>query len=215
MDEKERQLDREPQAQESAAPEAQTGPEAAGEEQGGKTTPQAEAYYTMRSLVGVLVVLALVFTFVGRLILVDGISMEPTLIDGEMMVVRSLGCTLEQGDIVVLAKDGFHNGDAIVKRVIAVGGQTVDIDYGTSTVYVDGVVLDEPYIKEAMRDPGLVNSNMTITSVTVPEGSIFVLGDNRNNSTDSRHVQVGTIDERYVLGKAVLVLFPLDRIGPI
>ena len=107
------------------------------------------------------------------------------------------------------------DGDAIVKRCIATEGQTVEIDYVTGTVTVDGVVLDESYIKEAMRDPGLVNSNMTITSVTVPEGSIFVLGDNRNNSTDSRHVQVGTIDERYVLGKAVLVLFPLDRIGPI
>ena len=208
MDEKERQLDREPQAQESAAPEAQTGPEAAGEEQGGKTTPQAEAYYTMRSLVGVLVVLALVFTFVGRLILVDGISMEPTLIDGEMMVVRSLGCTLEQGDIVVLAKDGFHNGDAIVKRVIAVGGQTVDIDYGTSTVYVDGVVLDEPYIKEYM----IQQPYQTITSVTVPEGSIFVMGDNRNNSDDSRDETLGVVDERLVIGEAVLVLFPFNRI---
>ena len=208
MDEKERQLDREPQAQEPAAPEAQTAPEAAGEEQGGKTTPQAEAYYTLRSLVGVLVVLALVFTFVGRLILVDGISMEPTLIDGEMMVVRSLGCTLEQGDIVVLAKDGFHNGDAIVKRVIAVGGQTVDIDYGTSTVYVDGVALDEPYIKEYM----IQQPYQTITSVTVPEGSIFVMGDNRNNSDDSRDETLGVVDERLVIGEAVLVLFPFNRI---
>ena len=208
MDEKERQLER-AEDQASAGLRDRPGWKAEGDrQQEEKTTPQAEAYYTLRSLVGVLVALALVFTFVGRLILVDGISMEPTLVDGEMMVVRSLGCTLEQGDIVVLAKDGFHNGDAIVKRVIAVGGQTVDIDYGTGAVYVDGTALDEPYIKDYM----IQQPYQTITSVTVPEGSIFVMGDNRNNSDDSRDEDLGVVDERLVIGEAVLVLFPFDRI---
>ena len=174
-------------------------------------------FYWLQALVVALVALTVVFTFFGRIVVVVGQSMEPTLSNGELLIIQSVEYEPRQGDIVVLNKytSSVLDGDAIVKRCIATEGQTVEIDYVTGTVTVDGVVLDEPYIKEAMRDPGLVNSNMTITSVTVPEGSIFVLGDNRNNSTDSRHVQVGTIDERYVLGKAVLVLFPLDRIGPI
>ena len=174
-------------------------------------------FYWLQALVVALVALTVVFTFFGRIVVVVGQSMEPTLSNGELLIIQSVGYEPRQGDIVVLNKytSSVLDGDAIVKRCIATEGQTVEIDYVTGTVTVDGVVLDEPYIKEAMRDHGLVNSNMTITSVTEAEGSILVLGDTRNNSTDSRHVQVGTIDERYVLGKAVLVLFPLDRIGPI
>jgi len=167
-----------------------------------------EAYFTMKSLVGVLAVLVLVFTFVGRLIVVDGASMEPTLLDREMLVVRSIAYTPKQGDIVVLAKDGFHNGDAIVKRVIATGEQHVEIDYGMGEVRVDGVPLDEPYIKEFM----IQQYYQTITDIVVPKGSIFVMGDNRNNSDDSRDAALGTVDARLVLGKAVLILFPFNKI---
>lgn len=168
----------------------------------------AELYYTARTLVRVLVVLVLVFTFVGRLIIVKGISMEPTLYDGEVLVVRSIAYTPKQGDIVILAKDDFHDGDAIVKRVIAVENQTVTIDYGTNTVAVDGVALDEPYIKEYMRQ----QYYQEITHVTVPEGSVFVMGDNRNNSDDSRNPDLGVVDSRLVLGEAMLVIFPLNKI---
>ena len=167
-----------------------------------------EVYFTMKSLVGVLVVLVLVFTFVGRLIVVDGASMEPTLLDREMLVVRSIGYAPKQGDIVVLAKDGFHNGDAIVKRVIATENQRVEIDYGAAEVRVDGVPLDEPYIKEFM----IQQYYQTITDIVVPEGSIFVMGDNRNNSDDSRDEALGTVDARLVLGKAVFILFPFNQI---
>lgn len=170
-------------------------------------TPQAEVYFTMQSLVGVLVALVLVFTFIGRLILVDGDSMVPTLLDGEMMVVRSIGYTPARDDIVVLAKEGFHDGEAIVKRIIAVGGQTVDIDYGSCTVYVDGVALEEDYIKEYM----LQQPWQTTTHVTVPEGSIFVMGDNRNSSDDSRNPLLGAVDTRLVIGEAVLVVFPFSQ----
>lgn len=173
-----------------------------------KEESKKELYYTARSLVSVLVVLVLVFTFVGRLILVKGASMEPTLLDGEMLVVRSIGYTPAEGDIVILAKDSFHDGDAIVKRVIATGGQSVEIDYASSTVYVDGVALDEPYIKEYMKQ----QYYQDITSVTVPEGSIFVMGDNRNNSDDSRDSTLGVVDERLVLGEALLVIFPFNKI---
>ena len=172
-----------------------------------KTDNKTEFYYTVKSLTTVLVVLVLVFTFVGRIILVDGASMEPTLLDGEVMLVRSLGYSPKQGDVVVLAKDGFHNGDAIVKRVVATGGQQVEIDYTAGAVFVDGVQLDEPYIKEFM----VQQYYQTLDNLTVPEGSIFVMGDNRNNSDDSRNVQLGTVEEKLVLGEAMLVLFPFSR----
>ena len=93
----------------------------------------------------------------------------------------------------------------------AVGGQTVDIDYESNTVYVDGVVLDEPYILEPMRE---LPSNFA-THVVVPEGSIFVMGDNRNNSTDGRSPELGVVDERCVLGRALFVLLPFQDIGPV
>ena len=126
-----------------------------------------EAYFTVKSLVGVLAVLVLVFTFIGRLIVVDGASMEPTLLDREMLVVRSIAYTPRQGDIVVLAKDGFHNGDAIVKRVIATGEQHVEIDYGMGEVRVDGVPLDEPYIKEpTWTAEGIQSWGITATTRT-------------------------------------------------
>ena len=106
----------------------------------------------------------------------------------------------------------------IVKRVIATGGQTVDIDYGTSTVYVDGVALDEPYIREPMGvpyTPSAYDSTGVQTHWEVPEGSIFVMGDNRNKSTDSRDARLGAIDEDYVLGKVVCGLWPPSKIGPL
>ena len=99
----------------------------------------------------------------------------------------------------------------IVKRVIAVGGQTVNIDYTENTVYVDGVALDEPYINELMEDLG----PESITHAEVPEGSIFVMGDNRNHSSDSRSPRLGFVDERYVLGRALMVLLPFQDFGVI
>ena len=105
----------------------------------------------------------------------------------------------------------FLEGEAIVKRVIALEGQTVDIDYDAGTVAVDGQVLDEPYILEEMLWPS--SSHMQETHFEVPEDSIFVMGDNRNGSTDSRHEWLGAIDEDYILGQAVAVLWPLGRIG--
>ena len=109
--------------------------------------------------------------------------------------------------------DQLLHSKAIVKRVIATGGQTVDIDYTTGSVYVDGELLDEPYLREEMTVP--FDPMMQESHWEVPEHSIFVMGDNRNRSTDSRHQLVGPIDEDYVLGKVVFVLWPLDRFGSI
>lgn len=175
-----------------------------------KRALKRELYFWLGTAAAVLIALILVFTFVGRVIVVDGISMLPTLEHGDLMLVQGVGYTLEQGDVVVLTKE-FEDADGpIVKRVIATGGQHVEIDYAAGTVTVDGEVLDEPYLNGAMEEPWYEN----LTSVDVPESAIFVLGDNRNESSDSRNVTLGAVDERYVLGRVVWVLFPFRNFGP-
>lgn len=166
-------------------------------------------YNWLEALVWVPIALTLVFTFFGRITPVDGISMLPTLQARDVMLIQSLGYTPRQGDVVVLTKPFATITGPIVKRVVAVGGQQVDIDYAAGTVSVDGVVLDEPYLLEGMAEPWYENH----TSVVVPDGSIFVMGDNRNHSADSREERLGYIHEDYVLGKAALALWPLDRVG--
>ena len=154
-----------------------------------------EAYEWLQILIVALVTIILVFTFVGRITPVVGESMLPTLHE----------------DIVVLTKEFDAARGPIVKRIIAVEGQTVDIDYQTGTVYVDGEALDEPYLNEPMEEPWYED----LTSVTVPEGSVFVMGDNRNHSNDSRDVTLGTVDTRYLLGKAEFICFPFSDFGRI
>lgn len=169
-----------------------------------------DLFFWLQALVMALVALTLVFTLVGRVIGVDGGSMEPTLHEHDMLLLQSVGYRPAQGDVVVLTKSSFLP-QPIVKRVIATGGQRVDIDYAAGTVSVDGVVLDEPYINEWMREPEFAH----ISSVEVPEGSIFVMGDNRNHSSDSRDVRLGLVDERYVLGRALFIVLPFDHFGAI
>ena len=170
-----------------------------------------DLYFWLQALVAALVLLILVFTFVGRIIGVSGSSMVPTLHNGDMLLLQSIGYTPKQGDVVVLTKEFDAADGPIVKRVIATGGQHVVIDYAAGTVTVDGVVLDEPYINEPMEQP----MGESLTDVVVPEGSIFVMGDNRNHSSDSRDVTLGTVDERYVLGRAIWVLLPFQDFGAI
>ena len=169
-------------------------------------------YFWLQAAVSALVCILLLFTFVGRGVGVVGSSMVPTLHEGDMMLVRSLGYTPKNGDVVVLTKRTFME-EPIVKRVIATGGQTVSIDYASNTVYVDGVALQEPYINEPMLIPA--SATMSITEVEVPEGYLFVMGDNRNASTDSRDVRVGLIDQQEVLGQAVMILLPFSDFGVI
>lgn len=177
----------------------------------------SDLFEWLQLLMGCVLVAVVLFNCFARLTRVDGNSMNNTLKDGEMMLIWSLGYQPQQGDIVVLNKtdqvtDQLLHSKAIVKRVIATGGQTVDIDYSTGTVYVDGEPLDEPYIKEEMYLPA--NPMMYNTHWEIPEGSVFVMGDNRNASTDSRHDMVGPIDEDYILGKVVFALWPLEKFGP-
>ena len=180
-----------------------------------------DLYEWTQALVCSVLAVVLLFTFVVRLIGVDGHSMVPTLQDGDrLLVLNSLwDSDYEYGDIVVLRKESFLE-EPIVKRVIATEGQTVDIDFASGNVYVDGELLEEDYINE----PTYVEEG-TEFPLTVPEGSIFVMGDNRNHSSDSRSSDLGTVDTRYVIGRAVFLLFPgadedtanrdFGRIGPI
>ncbi len=197
-------------------PRPEEDPEAEQEEAEAPSRPGAALFECLQMVLGCVLAAILIFNCLARLIRVEGHSMDNTLQDGELMLVWSLGYRPGQGDIVVLNKTtaeflGGEGGEAIVKRVIALGGQTVDIDYGAGTVYVDGRALDEPYIKEEMARPS--NPDKQNTHWEVPEGSVFVMGDNRNNSTDSRHELLGPIDEGYLLGKVVLALWPPAKIG--
>lgn len=161
-------------------------------------------YDWVQALVCSVLSVVLIFTFLVRLIGVDGHSMVPTLQDQDrLLVVTSiLDHTYRSGDVVVLRKASFLQ-EPIVKRIIATAGQTVDIDFDTGSVFVDGKLLNEPYINELT-----LAKEGTIFPLTVPQGSVFVMGDNRNHSSDSRDSRLGTVDTRYILGKAVFLLFP-------
>lgn len=159
----------------------------------------------VHDLMCMLLVVMLLFLMVFRVILVTGDSMFTTLWDGDyLLLVSELFCGApEPGDIVVISKQSFDNGSPIVKRVIATEGQTVDIDFESGTVYVDGKALREPYIHNETT-----NEEGTVFPLTVAENCIFVLGDNRAVSLDSRSPQIGQIDRREVLGRALFLMIP-------
>ena len=192
------------------------------QEQERKTVQGRDLYEWIQSLVGSVLVVVAIFTFGIRMLGVDGHSMLNTLQHGDrLMVVNPIFYhDYKYGDIVILRKTGVFDNEPIVKRVIATGGQTVDIDFSEGVVYVDGEALEEDYIREPTY-----TAEGTEFPLTVPEGSIFVMGDNRNHSSDSRSSDLGTVDTRYVIGKAVFLLFPgadeatgqrdFGRIGPI
>lgn len=161
------------------------------------------------SAVTAVVIAILLCAFVIRPIFVVGSSMVPTLEERDLILVSKLFYQPRYGDVVVLRKDSFMKNN-IVKRVIATEGQTVDIDFVEGVVYVDGTALDEPYVNSLTLDP----EDFT-EPVTVPEGSVFVMGDNRNRSTDSRSARLGCVDERLVVGKALLRVTPLNKFGRI
>ena len=159
----------------------------------------------------VVALVMIIFTLVCRIYIVDGPSMNSTLAHGDRMLVSQLFYTPKQGDIVCFVAEN-HQQKVLVKRVIAVAGQTVDItpDYKVS---VDGEILDEPYI-DPHRDhcydmthaAGCTHPAGVEFPYTVKEGEVFVLGDNRDNSTDSR--QLGAVEEKYLLGKMLLRIWP-------
>ena len=170
-----------------------------------------EAYLSLFDLARMLAVITLMFVFFFRVNGVSGSSMYPTLVDKDYLVLESnfLYRNARQGDIVVLYTPPFSDNDELlVKRVIAVGGQTVDIDFNAGVVYVDGQALDERYTFEPTYLSYAEYGKALDYPVTVPEGELFVMGDNRNHSEDSRFSDVGCVKKEAVLGKVLLVIFP-------
>lgn len=186
------------------------GKHAKGKKEKEKTSVKKELYDWLQCVMSALMACVLVFVFFARMIGVVGDSMTNTLHDGDRIIISNLFYTPEQGDIVVLRKESFRE-QAIVKRVIAVEGQTVSFDFNQGIVYVDGKALDEPYI----REPTYTSIDFTEDEVTVPEGCVFVLGDNRNGSTDSRDNRIGFVDTRCIIGRLLLRVFPLDDFGTV
>jgi signal peptidase I len=164
----------------------------------------------------------LLFTFIFRIVSIDGDSMNDTLIDGERVIISNLFYTPKRGDIVVISRNTDNRIDRdseepIIKRVIATEGQLVDIDFTTGKVYVDGQLLDEPYIKDyAIEQYSTVDSYGVQFPLRVEENCVFVMGDNRRESLDSRSPQIGNngqINTKYILGRAILRVYPFNKIG--
>lgn len=161
----------------------------------------------LENLVQVMVVFVFLMTFIFRVVTVDGQSMENTLFNQDRLIILRWHYVPKNGDIVVI-KQGEMLDKPIVKRVIATEGQKLDIDFDAGTVTVDGVTLNESYIKERMY----VRGNAKIPSV-IPQGYSFVMGDNRNHSADSRFNEIGLIPHKNIVGRASFRIFPFNRIG--
>ena len=159
----------------------------------------------VRDLVYLLGVILVAFLIFFRVVVVSGPSMQNTLVDGDylLLVGKPFYTEPAQGDIIVAAKDSYGGGTPIVKRIIATEGQVVDINFETGAVTVDGKMLDEPYIKNLTK-----LSEGMVFPLKVEEGCVFVMGDNRMNSKDSRDPVIGLIDTREILGKAVILFLP-------
>ena len=166
----------------------------------------------LRDVAYLVTAVVLVFSLCFRVVIVSGPSMKNTLVDGDWLLL--LGNTFyndpARGDIVVVSKDSYDDGTPIIKRVIALEGQKVDIDFESGIVYVDDVALEEPYIRTVTTTPEGVEF-----PVTVPGGCVFVLGDNRDNSRDSRYPAIGMVDTREILGKAIFLFFPGNEKGAV
>ncbi len=187
-----------------------------------KSSPVSTIFDYVEIVVFSICAVLLVFTLIGRLCRVNGSSMRETLHDGELLITTSIG-EIERGDIVVFHQTSTQPGaklnEPLVKRIIATEGETVRIDYKTGEVSINGDVLDEPYITLIHPTTGApwtliqrpehhYDYATKIFEMTVPEGCYFVMGDNRNNSSDSRSLEVGCVDARRMLGRVVMRVRP-------
>lgn len=167
-----------------------------------------DTYDWIQCLISALIVCVLVFVFIFRVIDVKGTSMVPTLNNQDKMLVSGLFYKPKAGDIVVFKKDEYDPEKALVKRIIATEGQKINIDFDKGIVYVDEVPIEEDYIND------ITTTKLDfIGPKTVPEGCVFVMGDNRNMSTDSRKAEIGMVDSRLIIGKVYCILFPLKSFG--
>ena len=171
---------------------------------------RGEVFLVLHDFVCLLAAITVIFVFVVRLVGVSGPSMTPTLQNGEFVLLLSnfLSDRYEDGDVVVAAVPSFDKGQPIVKRVIATAGQTVDIDFNTGEVRVDGVLLDEPYLK----NPAFGECDLALP-YQVPDGRYFVMGDHRSVSVDSRSSAIGCVAEEQIIGKVAFRFWPLSKMG--
>lgn len=161
-------------------------------------------YCWAQSLIIAVVTVVVLFTFGVRMIGVSGPSMQDTLYTGDqILILNAMFCDFKAGDVVVINDYNAELSETLVKRIVAVGGQTVDIDFAEGIVYVDGTPLDEPYSKEPTYTGGGV-----VFPLTLAEDEVFVMGDNRNHSTDSRDTRLGPVKVGYLQGKALLLVMP-------
>ena len=165
-----------------------------------------DMYDWVQCLIVALIICVVFFAFFVRIIDVVGTSMNPTLNNSDKMLVSGLFYKPKVGDVVVFKKDEYNPNKALVKRVIAVAGQEINIDFDRGIVYIDGQPIQEDYIAELTK-----TKEDFIGPKTVPEGCVFVMGDNRNMSTDSRKTEIGMVDTRLILGKAYMVIYPLSE----
>lgn len=165
-----------------------------------------DMYDWVQCLIVALIICVVFFAFFVRIIDVVGTSMNPTLNNSDKMLVSGLFYKPKVGDVVVFKKDEYNPNKALVKRVIAVEGQEINIDFDKGIVYINGQPIQEDYIAELTK-----TKEDFIGPKTVPEGCVFVMGDNRNMSTDSRKTEIGMVDTRLILGKAYMVIYPLSE----
>lgn len=161
-----------------------------------------ELYDWIQCVVVALVAGILIFMFAVRVVNVKGSSMNPTLFTEDKILTTNLFYTPKAGDVVVVQTDSYGPAP-LVKRIIATEGQTVDIDFENGVVYVDGEARNEPYVAA----PTMTREDFQ-GPVTVPDGCLFLMGDNRNASTDSRTSSIGMVDVRCVIGKVLMVVYP-------
>ena len=183
------------------------------EEKGGensKPSVKEEIFDWVQNVTFILSAIVLIFIFFLRIVGVDGESMLPTLHHKDWLITSDFLYEPEAGDIVVLAKKSFMDGKMIVKRVIATEGQEIDIDFDRGIVYIDGVEIDEPYI----NDKTYRQIDMGFPA-KVPEDCVFVMGDNRNHSSDSRDSSLGMVHKSNILGKVILRILPVGDFGTV
>lgn len=161
-------------------------------------------YDWLASFMFAMVAVVILLTFFVRVVDIDGKSMNPTLFDSEKVLITNTVTTPVTGDVVIISH-GEEYADPLVKRVIATEGQSLDIDFEQNTVKVDGKLLDEPYIQGRT-----IKEDNNIPSV-IPKGKVFVMGDNREWSSDSRGTRIGLIDIKNIIGKVRCVVFPVNK----
>ncbi len=173
----------------------------------GKFDIKKEIFSWVEVIVFTIIFMSIFMVVVFRMSPVDGSSMEPTLQDCDRIISTNIHGKYDYNDVVVIRR---KDDTTLVKRIIALEGDKIDIDFDTGSVYVNDKLLSEPFINEITK-----KRKDFVGPTIVPDGHVFVMGDNRNHSDDSRLAKIGMIDKRNVLGKVIFRIFPLDKIGKI